>query len=178
MKRRARLSVLATALAVVAVIPAARACGLEGGLGNAFAVAHDGSLAVAFAARDAIANGRLAGDPRLETEAAHERADERLRVFAAALPVAPRRGSSFAVLLVEPGVWTRVRAKAGSWELASHVDKPVAGETAVLASEAALRNLIDGQLSAEQALAQGLLTVHGEATQQDRLIAMLRVAFP
>lgn len=169
---------LVMALATGSVTQSAWACGLEGGLGDAFSAAHDGSLDVAFATRDAIASGWLIPDPELEMEAAHERADERLRTFAAALPVAQRGAKSFAVLLVESGVWTRVSPKAGRWSLATHVDKPGGSETAVLASEPALRNLINGQLSADKALSDGVLTVRGETPEQDRLVATLRQIFP
>ena len=178
MKRQAILIALVMALATGSVTQSASACGLEGGLGDAFSAAHEGSLDVAFATREAITSGWLIPDPVLETEAAHDRADERLQTFAAALPAAPRGARPFAVLLVEPGVWTRVSTKAGRWSLATHVEKPGSGETAVLASEAALRNLISGQLSADKALLSGVLTVRGETAERDRLIATLRQVFP
>jgi len=178
MKRRAILSALLMSLVTGSLPPPAWACGLEGGLGDALSAAHEGSLDVAFATRDGITSGWLIPDPALETEAAHDRADERLQAFAAALPVAARGARPFVVLLVEPGVWTRVIPKSGRWSLASHVEKPESSETAVLASEAALRNLIGGELSADQALANGVIAVHGEAAQRDRLIATLRQTFP
>lgn len=178
MRHRAILSVLVMALATGSVTRSAWACGLEGGLGDAFSAAHDGSLDVAFATRDAITSGWLVPDPELATEAAHERADERLRIFAAALPPAPRGAKPFSVLLVESGVWTRISPNAGHWSLATHIEKPGSGETAVLASEPALRKLVDGQLSADQALSNGVLTVRGVPAERDRLIATLRQVFP
>jgi hypothetical protein len=178
MRQRAILSALVMALATGSVTQSAWACGLEGGLGDALSAAHDGSLDVAFATRDAITSGWLIPDPDLETEAAHDRADERLRTFAAALPLAPRGARPFAVLLVEPGVWTRVSPRAGRWSLATHIEKPGSGETAVLASEPALRKLVDGQLSADQALSTGVLAVRGVPAERDRLIATLRQVFP
>jgi hypothetical protein len=178
MKRQAILIALVMALATGSVTQSASACGLEGGLGDAFSAAHEGSLDVAFATREAITSGWLIPDPALETEAAHDRADERLQMFAAALPVAPRGAKPFAVLLVEPGVWTRVSPKAGRWSLAIHVEKPSGSEVTVLASEPALRNLIAGQLSADKALSSGVLIVRGEIVERDRLIATLLQIYP
>lgn len=178
MRQRAILSALVVALVTGFITQSASACGLEGGLGDAFSAAHEGSLDVAFATRDAITSGWLVPDPVLETEAAHDRADERMRMFAAGLPAAQRGARPFAVLLVESGVWTRISPKAGRWSLAIHIEKPDSSETAVLASEAALRKLVDGQLSAEQALSNGVLTVRGEPVARDRLIAKLRQVYP
>lgn len=178
MKRRAILTALLVTLATGSVPQAAWACGLEGGIGDALSAAHEGSLDVAFATRDAIASGWLIPDPELEMEAAHDRADERLRTFAAALPVYLRGAKSFAVLLVEPGVWTRVSAKASGWALATHVEKPGNRETTLLASESALRNLISGQLSADKAIESGVLMVRGEPVERERLIAALRQTYP
>lgn len=200
MRQRAILSALVMALATGSITQSALACSLEGGLGDAFSVAHEGSLDVAFAAQDAITSGWLIPDPVLETKAAHDRADERLRTFAAGLPVAGRDAKPFAVLLVEYGVWTRVSPKSARrsfavplvesgvwtrvslesdrWSLATHIEKPDSSETAVLASELALRELLAGQLSADHALSKGVLTVRGATAEQDRLIATLRQAFP
>ncbi|WP_157651347.1 hypothetical protein [Dechloromonas denitrificans] len=172
------MSALVMALATGSITQSASACGLEGGLGDAFSAAHEGSLDVAFATRDAIASGWLIPDPVLETEAAHDRADERLQMFAAGLPFARHGARPFAVLLVESGVWTRVSPKAGRWSLATHIEKPGSSETAVLTSEPALRKMVDGQLSADQALSNGVLTVRGDPAERDRLISTLRQVYP
>ena len=178
MRQKAILSALVMALATGFVTQSASACGLEGGLGDAFSAAHEGSLDVAFATRDAITSGWLIPDHVLETEAAHDRADERLRTFTAGLPIAGRGAKPFAVLLVESGVWTRISPKAGRWSLATHIEKPGSSETAVIASEPALRKLVDGQLSADHALSKGVLSVRGEPAERDRLIATLRQVYP
>lgn len=178
MKRRAVVGALVVALATWAVARPAWSCGLEGGLGDAFSVAHEGSLAVALATHEAITKGWLLPDPDLAAEAAHDRADERLQSFVAALPLVPAGARSFAVLLVEPGVWTRVSPRANRWSLATHVAKPDSSELVLLASESALRNLVAGQLSANDAFASGVLAVQGGTAERARLIATLRQVFP
>ncbi|GAA5183454.1 hypothetical protein GCM10025771_35080 [Niveibacterium umoris] len=177
MNRSGTLTGLAAALLATTLCAAATACGLEGGMGDSLAAAHEGSLAVAFAAHDAISSGWLSPDTALDTQAAHERADERLRAFVAALPAAPRSMRAFAVLQVEAGVWTRVSARAGRWSLATHVDG-LHTDTTVLASGAALRDMVSGQLSADRALSMGLLAVHGDTAARDRLLGLLRQAYP
>lgn len=161
MGRPTRLAGLVVMLAAAASWVSAEACGLEGGLGDSWGAAHPGSLDVAFATRDAIASGALAPDPALEPAAAHERSDERLRLLAAALP-APQASSPIAVLLIEPGLWTRFTPKAGLWAMTEHADGPQASDATLIASEPALRDLVGGRLSADEALHRGVLAVSGD----------------
>jgi len=178
MRQIAILAALTTVVATTALCTPVSACGLEGGMGDALSAAHEGSLSVAFAAHDAVTSGWLSPDPELSKENAHERADERLHAFTNRLPAASRRAQPFAVLLVEPGVWTLISAKAGRWLPATHVEGPQAASTTLLASEPALRDLASGQLSANDALSRGVLAVHGEANARNQLEALLRQTYP
>ena len=153
-----RLAALVVVLAAVAAWATADACGLEGGPGDSFGAAYPGSLAVAFAAHDALIAGSLLPDPVLEAGESHDRGDKRLRQLAGALP-AHRATAAIAVLLIEPGTWTRLTPRAGAWVVTEHVEGPAEGETTLIASELAVRDLTDGRLTAREAMARGLLSV-------------------
>jgi hypothetical protein len=177
MKRPTQLAKFVVGLAAAAPWALAAACGLEGGLGDSWSAAHPGSLNVAFATRDAMAGGVLAPDEALQPSAAHERADERLRLLAEALP-APKASGPVAVLLIEAGYWTRLTPKAGKWTLTEHAEGPKASDAALIASEPALRDLVGGRLSADEALQRGVLALSGNAGHRQTLLAALRQAYP
>jgi hypothetical protein len=177
MSRRAQLVALAVVLAAATYGVSAAACGLEGGLGDAWSAAHAGSLEVALATRDAIASGALLPDPVLEPALAHERADEHVRRLAAALPMGPS-ATPVAVLVIEPGLWTRLTPQASVWIVAEHADGPQASDAALIVSESALRDLVGGRLSADEALQRGVLALSHEKCCRESLLVALRQAYP
>ena len=136
-------------------------------------MAHPDSLAVAFATHDAVSAGVLMPDTALQATLAHDRADDRLRALAAALPVQDHAGS-IAVLLIETGGWTLLTPKDGVWVVSEHVDGPQSGETTLIASELAVRDLASGRLAASDAMAHGLLSV----SVGEPLAAALMQAYP
>ena len=119
----------------------------------------------------------LAPEPALDAALAHERTDDRLRALAAALSV-PKAPVSIAVLVVEPGIWTRLKPKAGSWGVTGHADGPQRMDITLIASELALRDLASGRLSAADSLARGLVVVVGDRRNREALASALQKAYP
>ena len=58
-----------------------------------------------------------------------------------------------------------------------HVAGPTAGDVVVLTGEPVLKGLLDGSISAERAIAEGILVVSGSATSDARVEEALRRAF-
>jgi hypothetical protein len=112
-------------------------------------------------------------DTALPSSLAHDRADDRLRVLAASLPVRGRTGP-VAVLLIESGVWTLLTPRDDAWVVSEHVDGPQSGDTTLIASELALRDLASGRLAASDAIALGLLSL----SVHEPLAAALMQAYP
>ena len=82
------------------------------------------------------------------------------------------------MLLIETGTWTRLTPKAGVWRVTEHAEGPRADDVTLIASELALRDLVDGRLSVNESLARGLVTVSGNRRFRELLIAALRQAYP
>lgn len=98
-------------------------------------------------------------------------------MLAAALP-APKLAAPLAVLLIEPGIWTRLTPRAAAWAVTEHADGPKENDIALIVSEPALRDLIDGRLSGDAALERGVVMVSGDRLYREPLIAALRQAYP
>lgn len=175
--RSTRFAGFLLAFAVMAPSLPAAACGLEGGMGDAFGAAHPGSLEVAFAARDALDAGVLTPDGALESSLGHDRSDDRLRALAASLP-ARKAAAPIAVLLIESGTWTRLTPKAGVLVVTEHAEGPQAQDVTLIASELALRDLAGGRMSAEDALARRIVIVSSDGCCREPLVAALKQAYP
>lgn len=94
-------------------------------------------------------------------------------MLAKALPVLDGAGP-IAVLLIEPGLWTRLMPMAGAWFVTEHAEGPGVGEVTLIASELAVRDLANGRLTTREAMARGLLSVDSCGP----LVAALLQAYP
>jgi hypothetical protein len=147
---------LVGAAAVSAAAPVA-ACGFHGALPDLVA-AHPRSIDVALATRDAFEGRNLEPLPALDVALGWQRVARIVHQARPVLgPLVIEANGSIAVLLIESGLWTRY-TKLGTNILAQpHVHGPVEHEPVVVTSEATLGALIDGSLTAAQAMELGVL---------------------
>jgi hypothetical protein len=179
--RRHRIGLLMAAglLGAVGQTAPALACGYHG-LGNGLAPAHPRSIEVAIAIREALDRQVIEAPPLLPalTQFARvgrwlEQLRERLAVDRDAEPPLP----PIALVLVESRLWARYRLHDGKVSLAPHVAGPTAGDVVVLTGEPVLKGLLDGSLSVESAIAEGILVVSGSSNSGAPAEEALRRAF-
>jgi hypothetical protein len=127
---------------------------------------------VAVALRDAADNGVIEASA-LKAPARHAtlfidavRRLHAIRKAIATSPAAPDLPSSFSLGYVESWLWTRYSKTDGTIRADIHTDGPAEGEAVVLTGEAVLAELLAGRLSIERALADGLLVIDGNDTEQ------------
>jgi hypothetical protein len=175
---RIRLLLGAAALGVVGQAAPGLACGYHG-LGNGLAPAHPKSIEVAIAIRESLDRQVIEASPRLPawTQLARigrwlEQLRQRLAVGGDVEPPLP----PVALVLVEARLWARYSMDYGKLSLASHVPGPVADDVVVLTGEPVLKALLDGSISAERALAEGILAVSGSSNSGARVEEALRRA--
>ena len=142
------------------------ACGYHGTLGSGFSALHPASLDVAIATREAIDRGALKALKPLPSLVALAHAGRRLdhvrRSLLATLD-ADRPPTPIALLLVEPGLWTRYHADAGQLSVDVHAAGPRLGDEIIVMSEAALQALIDQDVSVDRAISDGLVALAGRS---------------
>ena len=170
----------ATLLGVVGQAVPGLACGYHGGLGGGLAPAHPRSIEVAIAVRDALDRQVIEAPPRLPalTQFARigrwlEQVRQRLAVAGDPEPPLP----PIALVLIESRLWARYSPHDGKVALAPHVEGPTTGDVVVLTGEPVLKGLLDGSISGERAIAEGILVVSGSATSNARVEETLRRAF-
>ena len=88
------------------------------------------------------------------------------RKVLAASPAAADLPASFSLGYVESWLWSRYSLADGKIRVDIHTDGPAKGETVVLTSEAVLTELLAGRLSAERALADGMIRIDGEESEK------------
>ena len=162
-------------------VSSSSACGYHGTLGNGFSALHPASLSVAIALREAIDRGALKELKPVPSLAAFAQAGRRIEHVRRALAGAMYIGYAappIALLLVEPGLWTRYLVDA-MLSVQMHAPGPSAGDVVVVTGEAVLQALIDRSVSVDRALADGLLVIaeHSDAaaTALEGLTAVLSV---
>lgn len=181
---------VAAGVLCLAAAPVALACGYHGDLGNYFGVLHSDSLVVAVAMRKAADRGVIeiesldapASKPSLIYKQA-QLADAMLRLFALKASLAshaevdgPPLG--FSILLVESGLWSRVRLGDGGAQIEVHTDGARDGEITVLTGKPVLARVLGGTLSFERALAEDLIVIDGgRAEQREAVRRALSTAF-
>ncbi len=80
---------------------------------------------------------------------------------------------TFSMVLIEPMLWVRFAAHGGRVAASVHGDGPAAGDVVVIASEAALREIVGHRLSPERAEELGLIRIYGEPARILHLRATL-----
>jgi hypothetical protein len=163
-------------LAVGALIGSASeaaACGYHDDVSVARGVlnwVYPDALHVVGALSAAVADGRLpAGSPEQggpalfsyhRTVRALDQHARQLRVAAGAMPRPP-----FALLLIEPMLWTRFIAEGGDVRTQVHVSGPQAGDLVVITGEEVLRAVADNRLTIAEAYRSGVMRLYGRDDQ-------------
>ena len=168
---------VATVLTVTATIGTlsnslpAHACGLEPYLNGGFTVSYPGSIEVAVAVAKARSEGLLpaASAVPLPNDIRRQRLIADLQRLQSRLSKVrngiPDDGAApFSVVLVGPGLWSHFHITAGGVLANYHTDGPLAGKAVVLTHETALRAMLSGSLSIEQATELGLIAYSGVDT--------------
>lgn len=132
------------------------ACGYHGSLGDGFSAQHPLSIDVALAVRQAIDSEVLAKPTALPAFLALNRASRTLDQFREALGTAPQ---SMALLLVEAGLWTRYHLDNDRLRFDPHVSGPHSGDAVIVTAEPVVVALLEGRISFEQAIVNGLLVI-------------------
>lgn len=167
-------------LGVVGQASPGLACGYHSGLGKGLVPAHPRSIEVAVAIREALDRQVVEAPPRLPawTQLARvgrwlDNLQQRLAIGADAdAPLPP-----VALVLVESGLWARYGVHDRKVTLAFHVAGPTVGDVVALTGEPVLKGLLDGSISAERALAEGILVVSDSSSSGARVKEALRRAF-
>lgn len=141
---------------------------------------HPGSIEVAVAIRESLDRKAIEAPPRLPalTQFARlgrwlEELRQRLAVAGDLEPPLP----PVALVLIESRLWARYSVHDGKVSLAPHAAGPLAGDVVVVTGEPVLKGLLDGSLSAERAVAEGILVVSGSSGSAARVEEVLRRAF-
>jgi len=158
---------LLAGLLCLGAAPAALGCGFHSPLEVQLESMYPGSLSVAVALRQAADSGVIdaaALEAPGKGTAFYSDAVRRLQEFQKALaasPAAAELPARFSLGFVESHLWARYSQSDGSIRVDVHTDGPTDGEAVVLTGEPVLMAVLAGRLSAERALADGLILVQG-----------------
>jgi hypothetical protein len=168
---------------LVAMAPVAFGCGYEDA--NSAAVqrgvlnfAYPNALHVV----GALTQARLAGvvAPPPEAPAGNDPFGSQLTArmlqqFGDALGVEPHASDdlAFSLVLIEPMLWARLAPRDGGVATSVHVSGPAAGDPVVIATEAAMREIVGRRLTAERADELGLIRIYGDPEKIARLRAII-----
>jgi hypothetical protein len=133
---------------------------------------YPGALSVAVAVRNAADNGVIDmgvlekhdGNKALYNASVHSL--QELGNAISASPVIVELPESFSLGFVESSLWSRYTKVNGKINVDIHTGGPQHSETVVLTTEPVLAALLSGKLSAERALAEGLIRIEGVKTDQ------------
>ena len=156
------------------------ACAYHSG-GKAFA-AHPGAIDVAMAIQAAADAGTIepqsASVPPASMVAYH-RMVRQIEQFRNMLEAAGKRRNAapaFSLLLVESALWSRFEPEPAGIELAIHTAGPDSDEPVVLTTVGVLRAVLEGRLSAADALHRGLIRVEAATEAKLALFELLSAA--
>ena len=163
---------LLAGLLCLGIAPAAIGCGFHSPLGVQLESMYPGSLSVAVALRRAADNGLINAEA-LEAPSKgtvlYGDAVRRLQEFQKALAASPAAAElpvSFSLGFVESHLWARYVQSDGGIGVDVHTDGPAEGEAVVLTGEPVLTGLLAGRLSADRALADGLVLIAGDESEK------------
>ena len=80
---------------------------------------------------------------------------------------------SIALLLVEPGLWTRYRVDAGKLVAEVHAAGPESDDVVIVTGEAVLQALIERRISLDRAITDGLLVATERSAETMSIINAL-----
>lgn len=166
-------SIVATAIATIVLsysLPA-HACGLEPTLNGGFNISYPGSLEVAVAVANARSSGLLppARPDTIPNEVRLQRMLADLQRLQTRLNKTRSKQSDeiaapFSLVLVGPGLWSHFYTTAGGVLANYHTDGPLSDKVVVLTHPTALRAMLGGSLTIEQATELGLVAYSGGNT--------------
>lgn len=155
------------------------ACGYYGALNNSFAVLHPRSIDVALALGDAAKAGVLKSSTgaRKGGVFSHRHVVPRIQRFGSALASAAGESvSSFSMLLVDSGLWSRFLSLPEGVVFEIRTEGTHAGDTAVITGSAVLAALEAGTLSLDEAMERGLLViVPGMSADSQKILSAFAV---
>ena len=160
----------------------ASACGFDGMLGNGFSAMHPKSITVALALRDAIDTGVMeqgSVEPIVEGKAGYWRAVGRLSVLQRRLAIAAVQSPqaiSISVLFVESRLWARLTPSSSGFDMQAHTDGAQSGDVVLVTGEAILARTLEGRLSVQAALENGVMAIDGASDAIDEIRRLLVAA--
>ena len=83
---------------------------------------------------------------------------------------------TFSLLLIDSALWSRFTPEPAGIELSIHTAGPDRGEPLVLTSANVIRSVLDGRLTAGDALSRGLIRVEAETDHKLALFELLAAA--
>lgn len=152
--------------------PAAFGCGFHAPLEVQLDSMYPGSFPVAVALRKAADSGVIdaaALEAPGKGGALYIDTVRRLQAFRttlAASPAAVDLPASFSLGYVESRLWTRYSQSGGEIQVDIHTDGPNEGEAVVLTGEPVLTEVLAGRLSVDRALADGVILIDGNESEQ------------
>jgi hypothetical protein len=158
-------TILAAALASVTFPASASACAYHGGFQGSLSAVHPGAVDVVMAIEAAEQAGTIESPslrPPLASMVAYHRIIrqiERLRDQLSAAGTRHSQPPAFSLLLIESALWSRFMPEPTGIGLNIHTAGPGLGEPVVLTAGPVIRAVIDGRLSASDALNRGLIRV-------------------
>lgn len=145
-----------------------QACGLEPTFKGGLTVSYPGALDVAVAVAHSRRSGLLPpADPdAVSSEVLLQQMLADLRRLESRLDASLARNEengvrAFSLVLVGPGLWSHYHPAPDGIRAEYHVNGPLAGQTVVLTHHSALRALLIGNMTTEQATRLGLLAFSG-----------------
>ncbi|NNJ97583.1 MAG: hypothetical protein HKP12_10535 [Gammaproteobacteria bacterium] len=169
----ATASIVVAAIATIVLGYSQRAytCALEPSINGGITISYPGSIDVAVAVASARSDGLLppASSKALSNDVRKQQILADLRRLQARLNTARNEipvddAATFSLVLVGPGLWSHYRMSPGGVLANYHTDGPIAGKVVVLTHAAALRSMLGGSLSIEQATKLGLIAYSGVDT--------------
>jgi len=166
-------SIVVTAIATIVLgysLPA-HTCGLEPTVNGGFTISYPGSIEVAVAVANARRTGLLppASPDAIPNEARLQQMLADLRRLQTRLNKGRGKRSGdidkpFSLVLVGPGLWSHFHMTAGGVLANYHTSGPLTGKVVVLTHATALRAMLAGSLTIEQATELGLIAYSGVDT--------------
>lgn len=171
-----RLAAAQCLIWALAAAPAG-ACGYHGLIGDSFSASYPGSIDVAIALRSALDRNQLKAAPAMPPLMGLVRSTRWLEDFGRWAGQSAAGAPEFAVLLVEPGLWTRYRKQGSGFAMESHVATPASGDVVLITGEPALQALVERRLTLAGAIKAGVVRFEGTPEAVARLQQTLSAAF-
>ncbi len=171
-----RLAAAQCLLWALAAAPAG-ACGYHGLIGDSFSASYPGSIDVAIALRSALDRNQLKAATTVPPLLGLTRSTRWLENFGRWAGQHAATAPDFAVLLVEPGLWTRYRKQGSGLAMEPHVATPAMGDIVLITGEPALQALVERRLTLADAIRTGVVRFEGAPEGVKRLQQTLTAAF-